>query len=75
MNSPRSGYPEIDEMKDLEKYFEDEEQKGNYKITIPEDYKITHIGDIHGAYDLVEDIGIYGEKCRKLSRKTACAHL
>jgi predicted kinase len=62
MNSPRSGYPEIDEMKDLEKYFEDEEQKGNYKITIPEDYKITHIGDIHGAYDLVEDIGIYGEK-------------
>ncbi len=62
MNSPRSGYPEIEEMKDLEKYYEEEEKKRDYKITIPEDYKITHIGDIHGAYELIEDIGIYNEK-------------
>jgi predicted kinase/predicted phosphodiesterase len=62
MNSPRSGYPEIEDMKDLEKYFEEEEKNKNYKITIPEDYKITHIGDIHGAYELIEDIKIKSEK-------------
>lgn len=58
LNSPRSGYPEINEMKDLEEYFKKEEIEKRYKIIVPEDSEITHIGDIHGAYDLIKDIEI-----------------
>lgn len=56
MNSPRLGYPEINEMKDLDKYFEEAEKKENNKIYVPENTEIIHVGDIHGAYDLISDL-------------------
>ena len=58
MNGPKYGYPEINEMKDLEKYFEKEEIEKHYKITVSIDTEIIHIGDIHGAYRLIQDLDI-----------------
>ena len=37
---------------------EKEEDEKRYKIIVPEDSEITHIGDIHGAFDLIKDIEI-----------------
>lgn len=56
MNSPRSPYPDIDKMEDLEKLLKEEETTKEYRISVPEDTEIVHIGDIHGAYDLIQDI-------------------
>ena len=56
MNSPMSPYPDIDKMEDLEKLLKEEEIKGEYKIKVPEDTEIVHIGDIHGAYNLIQDL-------------------
>ena len=56
MNSPRSPYPDIDKMEDLEKILKEEETSKEYRIRVPEDTEIVHIGDIHGAYDLIQDL-------------------
>jgi predicted kinase/predicted phosphodiesterase len=56
MNSPRSPYPDIDKMEDLEKILKEEETSKEYRISVPEDTEIVHIGDIHGAYDLIQDL-------------------
>ena len=56
MNSSRLSYPEINNIKDLDNYFQKEEKERNYKIQVPEDTEIIHVGDIHGAYNLISDL-------------------
>jgi serine/threonine protein phosphatase 1 len=43
-------------MEDLEKILKEEETTKEYRISVPEDTEIVHMGDIHGAYDFIQDI-------------------
>lgn len=56
ISGPIYNYPEINKMSDLDSFFEKEEITKNYTIEVNKNTEIVHVGDVHGAYDLIKDL-------------------